>query len=138
MDQPAGEAACADGVDLDRSHAPDQTGVALAAHRLEPGASSGDLAVKAAASFEKDWYRATDEAGVERPLMEAQSPLQNLQSPFLRRSRDLTVGRGRGRSGPARILEREGGGVANFIDQAQSGLEIGVAFAWEADDEVRG
>jgi hypothetical protein len=123
-------------LDTDGNDLAQQAVRAHGVHGLQIGTAADDLTGVATFFLEQHRHDLADLQGVERLLLLVEQGVQAIQALGLDRFVHL-AGHGRGRgAGAARIFEREGGGETDLADQVQGLLEIAVALAGEADDEV--
>ena len=107
-------------------------------HRLQIGRLADDLSGKAADFLEQHVERLPDAAAVEGRQLSVDQLLQFAQAFGFHVFGNLVVHVGGRRAGARRIFERERGGKADLVDQLHGVAEIGIGFAGEADDEIRG
>ena len=102
---------------------------------LQIGAAADELALVAARLFEQHRQDAADAASLKRA---AAAPAAPASAPAARPSpaRAPASAAAAGVPGPRRIFEREGLGKADLAHQVERGLEIRVALAGKADDEI--
>src|SRR5690606_5496295 len=101
-----------------------------------PGRPSHPLARHAAGLFEQELDIAPDQAGGEFALLAGKKGLETLQTLVLDGFSYVKLHLGARSSGPRRIFEGEGLGVGDLLNEPHRVLEIGSAFAGEADDEI--
>src|SRR5215813_1657881 len=86
--------------------------------------------------FKQDVEGAAEASRIERGLMAVDDRLQAVEPLGFHRVRYLILHVRARRSGPRRVFEGEGAGVADLVEQRQRRAKILLALAGEADDEV--
>ena len=105
--------------------------------RLQVGAAARGLALVTPGPVEQHVEGAPDAGPIEGAGLGRELGLQLGKARALHVLGHLVVHLGGRRAGTRRILERERGGEAHLAHQRHGGGEVGVAFAGEADDEIR-
>ena len=105
--------------------------------RLQIGRSTDELVRAPSGTLEQDRQApGPTMARLKASRCRSSSSCQGGESLGLDMLLDLTAVARRRRAGPGAVFEGEGRSVADVVDQAQRGREVGVALAREADDEV--
>jgi len=125
------------GEDFDFRQGADQRPRPLREHRLHIGRPSDDLALAPARLLEQNLEAPSDRRPVEGLPPIFDEFLERREASDLRRFINLAGHIGGGRSRPGGLFEGVGRGEAHRADEREGLIEVGVGFAWVADDEVR-
>ena len=129
------------GAHLRNPHRCDVSDHCLGSHDLnclQIWGAAGDLARMASRLVEQNIEGAAETLPIEGSLLAVDCGLQTVEPLGFHLVGVLTVHvRGR-RAGPRRVFERKSAGVPNLVDQRERRAKIILAFAREADDEIRG
>ena len=116
--------------------AADQPRIALGVDRLQPRRLADQLAGLAARLGEQHRHRRARLGDIECPRLLAEQRLQRREPRILHRFGQLIAHCRTRRAGTAAVLERIGRRETDLLDQPHRVVEIGIALARKADDEV--